>query len=374
MTKQAANPVLIQLHDDGAHLIHEGNDHGVVSPDCLALTMSHRRSVREMITAMRAADHEGDTTPDEQQRLDETDEAEMLDALRLARYRFTTPSHVDKLLIELHANEMARDAELLERTFSLPISLTLSLSEAVMADPSRAMAGLGGRSVSDFATIEAKITAFQALDQACEASWAAQDKAESEESAKQAEAETDRCFKRLGEAANAIRDHQCATSAEATALLVFAAGSPAFQREIFEQGDESQIFLKSLCNFAAPAPEAEHTEDDTTEDAGNVWDLINAHKAALARKCEVAARTNGMSPETADEYHAASRLEEIAAVELIAALWDRGEYANTQINDYLRSAEAAGEQGAAEPLGEMSRELVMALRDHYRANPTASAE
>ncbi|MBP2159576.1 MULTISPECIES: hypothetical protein [Asticcacaulis] len=176
MTKQPANPVLIQLHDDGAHLINEGDDHGALSPACLDLIISHRRACREMLAAMSAADHPGEPTPDEQKRLNETDEAEMMGALRLAYHRLSNGNNADKIAIELHAGEFASRSELLHNLIPIPDSLVITLAEAVTADPARAMAGLRRRNASDFATVEAKISAFQACDQACEASYAAMDK------------------------------------------------------------------------------------------------------------------------------------------------------------------------------------------------------
>lgn len=95
-------------------------------------------------------------------------------------------------------------------------------------------------------------------------------------------------------------------------------------------------------------------------------DLIRAHKTAFANK--IAAGNNMVAGNEQDkaDYHAAARLEEVAAVEIVAAIWERGQYAADLINDYLRVADAAGEGGTADQLSEMSQEAVMALRDYYR--------
>jgi len=182
MSKQAKAPLMIQLHHDGAHLVHDGEDHGVISPDCLTLITSHRRAVREMLDAMKVADHAGEPAPDEQKRLNETDEAEMLGALLLANHRLVSNSRADKIAVELHAEEFASRSELLQNLIPIPDCLVTSLAETVIADPVRAMAGRGRRSPSDFTTIERLVSTLDNVDaelvQATKLAGEAHDRAE----------------------------------------------------------------------------------------------------------------------------------------------------------------------------------------------------
>ncbi|MBP2159575.1 MULTISPECIES: hypothetical protein [Asticcacaulis] len=141
---------------------------------------------------------------------------------------------------------------------------------------------------------------------------------------------------------------------------------------MFEHGDDAEAFLKSLCHFAAP--EAEEEPTITTENGGNIWDLINAHKEAFARRNEVAEATLKAPDYDETQYAPAARAEEVAAVELVAASLEGSQYVTEQVNSYYRTAEDAKETGFLDHLWEMPREPILALRAYYRANPAGTGQ
>ena len=352
-SEDSQNNPIMHLHADGVHFIMDGEDRGVLSDTCVSMIQTHRRTLAANLAALRAADHLGPDVPEEQTLIEDTDRAEILDALRLARYHISAATTWERCAIDVHASNAP--SELLREVLDIPKGLILTMAEATLADPERALP-------SYYPNAERPLSDLDALTGLVERHNAADARINNHSGDAEADMVTE-----LMAASGAIMAHKCATAAEATALLVFAASSREFQVELSDSEGFAEQFVKNLYHFASPASSEGSTFGHAP--AGEAARLIAAHKAAFERKSSVAdalasAGVIGGGP----DYDAAARDEDVASVELAAGLWELGPEGITTINDYLANDPACGIGGTVAAVTELPKEMVFALRDHYRAN------
>jgi len=135
----------------------------------------------------------------------------------------------------------------------------------------------------------------------------------------------------------------------------------------------AEEFLWSLMHFAVTVPRTVEAPKLSIEETNDVEGLINAHRAAVAQISELTWKLDDNEISQA-EFDVASRIEEAAAAELVAAMQEVEPTDKDHISTYLNDAGKKATARTAERLSSMSPEPVKALRDYYRANPVKAAQ